>query len=97
MRDFQYSFEIRKRSFISAFSICMTAPLSRGTQFEPNQTSRTDFLRKTSTQMFDWVLNVPLLGLVGNSCSFVSHAEDELFELIYFIVNPQVLFGDNPL
>ena len=47
--------------------------------------------------MFDWVLNVPLLGLVGNSCSFVSHAKDELFELIYFIVNPQVLFGDKPL
>ena len=27
MRDFQDSFEIRKRSFISAFSICMTVRL----------------------------------------------------------------------
>ena len=28
MRNFQNNFEIRKRSFISAFSICMTVPLS---------------------------------------------------------------------
>ena len=28
MRNFQDSFETRKRSFISAFSICMTVPLS---------------------------------------------------------------------
>ena len=27
MRNFQDTFETRKRSFISAFSICMTAPL----------------------------------------------------------------------
>ena len=29
MRNFQDSFETRKRSFISAFSICMTVPLSK--------------------------------------------------------------------
>ena len=28
MRNFQDTFETRKRSFISAFSICMTVPLS---------------------------------------------------------------------
>ena len=28
MRNFQNTFEIRKRSFISAFSICMNVPLS---------------------------------------------------------------------
>ena len=28
MRNFQATFETRKRSFISAFSICMTVPLS---------------------------------------------------------------------
>ena len=28
MRNFQDAFETRKRSFISAFSICMTVPLS---------------------------------------------------------------------
>ena len=28
MRNFQYTFETRKRSFISAFLICMTAPLT---------------------------------------------------------------------
>ena len=28
MQNFQYIFETRKRSFISAFSICMTLPLS---------------------------------------------------------------------
>ena len=28
MRNFQDTFELRKRSFISAFSICMTVPLS---------------------------------------------------------------------
>ena len=28
MRNVQDSFETRKRSFISAFSICMTVPLS---------------------------------------------------------------------
>ena len=27
MRDFQNTFETRKRSFISAFSICITVPL----------------------------------------------------------------------
>ena len=27
MRNFQDTFEMRKRSFISAFSICMTVPL----------------------------------------------------------------------
>ena len=27
MRNFQNTFETRKRSFISAFSICMTVPL----------------------------------------------------------------------
>ena len=27
MQNFQDGFEIRKRSFISAFSICMTVPL----------------------------------------------------------------------
>ena len=29
MQNFQYTFETRKQSFISAFSICMTAPLRR--------------------------------------------------------------------
>ena len=29
MRNFQNPFETRKRSFISAFSICMTVPLKR--------------------------------------------------------------------
>ena len=29
MRNFQDTFETRKRSFISAFSICMTVPLRR--------------------------------------------------------------------
>ena len=28
MRDFQDAFETRKRSFIIAFSICMTVPLN---------------------------------------------------------------------
>ena len=28
MQNFQDGFEIRKRSFISAFSICMTVPLN---------------------------------------------------------------------
>ena len=28
MRNFQDNFETRKRSYISAFSICMTVPLS---------------------------------------------------------------------
>ena len=28
MQNFQDTFETRKRSFISAFSICMTAPLN---------------------------------------------------------------------
>ena len=28
MRNFQDTFETRKRSFISAFSICMTVPLN---------------------------------------------------------------------
>ena len=28
MRNFQDTFETRKRSFISAFSICMTVPLT---------------------------------------------------------------------
>ena len=27
MRNFQHSFETRKRSFIGAFSICLTVPL----------------------------------------------------------------------
>ena len=27
MRNFEHTFETRKRSFISAFSICITAPL----------------------------------------------------------------------
>ena len=29
MQNFQDTFEIRKRSFISAFSICMNLPLKR--------------------------------------------------------------------
>ena len=29
MQNFQDTFEARKRSFISAFSICMTVPLNR--------------------------------------------------------------------
>ena len=29
MRSFQDTFETRKRSFISAFSICMTVPLTK--------------------------------------------------------------------
>ena len=29
MQNFQDAFETRKRSFISAFSICMTVPLSK--------------------------------------------------------------------
>ena len=29
MRNFQDTFETRKRSFISTFSICMTVPLSK--------------------------------------------------------------------
>ena len=29
MRNFQYTFETRKRSFISAFSICMTVLLMK--------------------------------------------------------------------
>ena len=33
MRNFQDTFEIRKRSFISAFSICMTVPLGRHNPF----------------------------------------------------------------
>ena len=31
MRKFQDTFEIRRRSFISAFSICMTVPLIKNT------------------------------------------------------------------
>ena len=31
MRNFQETFETRKRSFISAFSICMTVPLKNNT------------------------------------------------------------------
>ena len=36
MRNFQDTFETRKRSFISAFSICMTVPLnvSLGNEFD---------------------------------------------------------------
>ena len=30
MRNFQDTFETRKRSFISAFLICMTVPLTQG-------------------------------------------------------------------
>ena len=29
MQNFQNTFETRKRSFISAFSICMTVPLNK--------------------------------------------------------------------
>ena len=32
MRNFQDTFESLKRSFISAFSICMTVPLNKGKQ-----------------------------------------------------------------
>ena len=30
MQNFQDTFETRKRSFISGFSICMTVPLDKG-------------------------------------------------------------------
>ena len=37
MRNFQDIFETRKRSFITAFSICMTVPLSfDGKRYEVN-------------------------------------------------------------
>ena len=35
MRNFQDTFETRKRSCISAFSICITVPLSYATHFGP--------------------------------------------------------------
>ena len=34
MQNFQDTFETRKRSFISAFSICMTVPLIKFTIFK---------------------------------------------------------------
>ena len=36
MQNFQDIFETRERSFISAFSICMTAPLTITTHVLPN-------------------------------------------------------------
>ena len=33
MQSFQNTFKLRKRLFISAFSICMTVPLRKGTKF----------------------------------------------------------------
>ena len=36
MRNFQDTFETRKRSFMSAFSICMTAPLILEAEFASN-------------------------------------------------------------
>ena len=33
MQSFQNTFKLRKRLFISAFSICMTVPLRNGTKF----------------------------------------------------------------
>ena len=35
MQNFQDTFETHKRSFISAFSICMNVPLNIGTHFLP--------------------------------------------------------------
>ena len=41
MRNFQDTFETRKRSFISAFSIFMTVPLRRANNFMVNSSKRS--------------------------------------------------------
>ena len=47
MQNFQNSFETRKRSSYSAFSICMTVPLIR-----PSSTVNLKFLRKMIDAVF---------------------------------------------
>ena len=37
MRNFQGTFEMRKRSFVSAFSICMAVPLIKGVCVKTSQ------------------------------------------------------------
>ena len=39
MRNFQDNFETRKRSFISAFLICMTVPLNKHLNYHNSQTT----------------------------------------------------------
>ena len=45
MRNFQDTFETRKRSFISAFSICMTALLSRFQDNQKNQDKKCKYIK----------------------------------------------------
>ena len=48
MENFKGTFETRKRSFISAFSICMTVPLSVIRNYNNEQTSTQFFLIRNS-------------------------------------------------
>ena len=50
MRNFQDTFETQKRSFISAFSICMTVPLNLF--WAPGVKGLNGDLRKYSTYQF---------------------------------------------
>ena len=46
MQNFQDTFETRKRSFISAFSICMTVPLITTMQVSRNSRSYVFYIKQ---------------------------------------------------
>ena len=52
MGNFKGTFETRKRSFISAFSICMTVPLSVIRNYNNEQTSTQFFFNKKLSSNF---------------------------------------------
>ena len=63
MRNFQDTFETRKRSFISNVSICVTIPLIREVKFRddhlPNNCSLTRFnLKKNQLRTINLKINV---------------------------------------
>ena len=53
MRNFQDTFETRKRLFINAFSICMTVPL-RKTQARTKSVNMDIWVVGPSNQVFDY-------------------------------------------
>ena len=56
MQNFQDTFETRERSFMSAFSICMTVPLMLLKQKIPVRSSHPDvFYEKERFEKFDQV------------------------------------------
>ena len=56
MRNFQDTFETRKRSFISVFSICMTVPLRKVTQIIKNLLMRKKSKNDTRLSTEYWKL-----------------------------------------